>query len=150
LAAHPVVGDALCGLGDALLEDLADRPRELVALRVSAVLDSVYVWTGHTHLALDSVLSRSEIAAVACGPAALAGRDTAVLRAVDELLADDRLARLTYFTLGSEAFGVIVATGFYRTLAAVARDLDPRPDIRPIAGLETPARARETHAGLAS
>jgi alkylhydroperoxidase family enzyme len=148
LAIHPVVGDALLTFGDTLLDDMNPRTRELVALRVSAVLENAYIWHGHCHVARNNVLSLREIAGVAIGPSALVGRDAAVLRAVDELLSDARLGRVAYFALRPEALQVMLATGFYRIVATIMHGVDPEPGVAPILGLETPAQARKTYAAF--
>jgi hypothetical protein len=148
IASQPVIGDGLCALCDALLEGMPTRLRELVALRVSAELDSAYAWHGHVRISCGAVLSRAEIAAVAAGPAAFGGRDAVVLQAVDELLHRGVLRRATRSALGDDELAVKIATGTYRTIASVMAGIDPEPGIPSVAGLESPDRARWTHAAL--
>lgn len=148
LAAHPEFDPAVRCLGNAVGDALRPRTLEVAALRSSAVLANLYAWCGHTHSAIDTVLSRREIAAIASGPTALVGRDAAVARAVDELLSNARLPRSTYFALADEAFGLIIAVGFYRLVATIMQDVDPEPSVAVIAGLETPAAALLTYAAL--
>src|SRR5690242_4961725 len=77
------------GLGDGLRRSMDSRTLEQIALRVSAQRDCLYIWRGHAriaHLSLDPAWSREDIARVATGAAALAGRDAQVVAAVDEVL----------------------------------------------------------------
>jgi alkylhydroperoxidase/carboxymuconolactone decarboxylase family protein YurZ len=150
VSSNPVIGDGLCGLCDALLAGMPARTRELVALRVSAELDSAYAWHGHVRIACGVVLSWEEIAAVAAGPAAFAGYDAIVLRAVDELLHSGSLRDATRSALGTDELVVKIATGTYWTVAAVIAGVEPEPGIAPVAGLESPDRARLTYAAIAS
>ncbi len=148
IASQPVIGDGLCALCDALLEGMPARLRELVALRVSAELDSAYAWHGHVRISCGAVLSRAEIAAVAAGPAAFGGHDAAVLHAVDELLHRGGLRRATRSALGADELAVKIATGTYRTVTSIMAGIEPEPGIPAVAGLESPDRARWTHAAI--
>lgn len=152
LEPQPLIGDALCGLGDVLRDALADRLRALVVLRTCAVLETLglYAWVAHCDFALRHALSYWDIACVAVGPTALRGRDATVALAVDQLLDDGRIDAVVHEALGDDAIAVKVATGAYRTFITVMQDVEPEPDIAPLAGIETPARARETYAKLAS
>lgn len=144
LEAEPVIGDGLCGLGDALLAGLDGRLLELVALRVSAVRDCLYVWRGHCAIAIGrpvGALAADEIARLAAGPAALIGEDAAVVQAVDELLARSELAAATRRRIGARALGIVVATRFYDTVATIMRDAES--DAAPLDGLETPELAAQ-------
>lgn len=144
LKPQPVIKDTVLALCKALAASMRPRLLELVALRTAAVLDSPYVWSGHVFIAAGGVLRRSEIAAAAVGAVAFADRSATVLRAVDELLADHRLATVTRALLGADALGVTVATGAYGLLAGVMAGVGPEPGIPRIAGLESPAAARDT------
>ena len=144
LEPQPVLKDAVLALCKALATSMRPRLLELVALRTAAVLDSRYVWSGHVFIAAEGVLRHSEIAATAVGAVAFAGRSATVLRAVDEILADHRLATATRAQLGSDALHITVATGAYRLLAGVMADVGAEPGIPLIAGLESPAAARDT------
>lgn len=148
IASEPVIGAALCGLCDALLAAMEPRLREFVALRVSAELDCAYAWHGHARISCDAILSTAEIAAIAAGPAAFGGDDAAVLRAVDELLHLGALREETRTALGDAALAVKIATGTYRTIAWIVAGTEPEPGIAAIPGLESPDRARGTHAAL--
>lgn len=148
LAGVPILSAGVCGLCDAVRTALPPRLLELVALFVSAELECEYAFHGHTRIALDGgLLSYAEIAAAAVGPTAFHGPDAVLLGAVGELLSDDRLTRATRFALGDDT-GVIVATGAYRLVASLMGATEPEPGVPPVPGLETPARARDTHAAL--
>jgi alkylhydroperoxidase family enzyme len=139
LEAEPVVGDALCGLGDSLLENANGRMLEFVALRTSVVRDCLYMWRGHCRIALrrpDEPLSAEEIARIAVGPAAFAGSDAATLAAIDELLANGRFSARTRSAVGERELILTIASLFYDTIAIIMRDAVPDED--PVAGLETP------------
>ena len=148
LEAQPVIGYAVCELGDALLRGLADRTRELVALRVNAVLEDLgsYAWAGHCFISVGGVLRESDIARIAAAPHTFDGHDMAVLRAVDALLLGGRLDAALRAELGADRLGVIVATGMYRMVASIMQDVPPEPGTTIHAGIETPARARQTYA----
>lgn len=150
LESQPIVGDALCALGDGIRTAIDVRTRELVALRVGAVRGCHYVWRGHCHIALHLGLTRHDIARVAVGPQALDGRDRAVLRAVDDALADQRVDAQTRGLLGDDALAVTITTGFYDIVTRIMGDAEPEPDAMPIAGLETPDRARQSRSSRAA
>lgn len=142
LGAEPVVGDAFCALGDALLTTANGRMLEFVALRCSALRDCRYVWRGHCRIALrrsDDPLSADEIARIAVGPAAFTGPDVFVLQAIDELLANRRLSAQTRSAIGDRALILTIASLFYDAIATIMQDAEP--DAAPTNGLETPAIA---------
>jgi hypothetical protein len=143
LEAEPVVGAALCGLGDALLDTADGRMLEFVALRSAAARDCMYMWRGHCRIALrraPGALTKTDIAGVATGPKALAGFDAALLTAIDELLADRRLSSASRRALGDRELILTIATLFYETVATIMQDAEP--DEQPLEGLETPSIAR--------
>jgi alkylhydroperoxidase family enzyme len=138
LEAEPIVGDALCELGDALLKNASGRMLEFVALRTSVARDCLYMWRGHCRIALkrpDDPLSPDEIARIA----AFAGSDAAVLAAIDELLSAGRLSARTRSAVGDRELILTIASLFYDTIAIIMRDAEP--DEEAVAGLETPAAA---------
>src|SRR3954468_17314061 len=78
LERRPVIGAGVRALGDGLRASMDHRTLELIALRVSARRDCLYVWRGHcriAHLHIDETLTLTDIARVAAGPHALTGRD---------------------------------------------------------------------------
>lgn len=150
LAPEPLLAQAAYGLGDALRTAMEPRTLELVALRVSAQLDCAYAFQGHCRIALVCGLSYAEVAAAATAPAAFDDPyDAAVLRAVDELLADGRLTSATRSTLGSDELSVTLAIATYQLFCLVMEGIEPEAGIAPIDGLQSPAHARATYAALA-
>jgi AhpD family alkylhydroperoxidase len=149
LQAQPVIGDALCAQGAVLMDEIDHRMRELIALRVSAVRNCEYVWAGHARLARDLALTREEIARVAVGPTVFNGRDSAVLWAVDHVLANRRIDPVTQRMLGEQGvLAVRIAAKFYDTVASIMQYAEREPDVEPVAGVETPAQARGTYAEM--
>jgi len=145
LKTERVIAAGIRVLGDALRAAMPDRTLELVALRVSALLDDAYIWNGHTYIALDCLLTFDEIAGVAAGEAAFTGRDATILRAVEELVRSARLSHETRFALGSQVLSVIVAAGFYRFVATIMQDVPPEPGVPVVPGLEDPEQAAKTY-----
>ncbi|HEX7854610.1 MAG TPA: carboxymuconolactone decarboxylase family protein [Sphingobium sp.] len=105
MANHPGLGMAYNVFGRQILVDstLAVRPRELAVLRIAWHLKSEYEWHYHVGYALSAGVTMAEIAAVRDGPDAAAwvdkDSDAAVLRAVDELIGNSRIADTTWDAL---------------------------------------------------
>ena len=97
LARHPALARAYHTFNGHVLfaTTLSVRQRELLVLRVAAVRQAEYEWAQHVVLARDAGLDDDEIARIADGPDApgWAPLDAAMLRAVDELLADATITR---------------------------------------------------------
>lgn len=149
LKAQPVIGDALCAHGAVLMDEVDHRTRELVALRVSAVRECAYVWSGHVLIAQKLALTPREIQRVAIGPMAYTGRDAAVLWAADHVLARRPIDPVTERVLGkADVLSICVSTMFYDTVASIMRDADPEPGPGPVEGLATPAEARGAYAAM--
>ncbi|MBX6388064.1 MAG: carboxymuconolactone decarboxylase family protein [Frankia sp.] len=119
---------------------LTDRQRELLVLRVAAVRRCGYEWLQHVHLARDAGLTDEEISRIALGPDAPLWDpvDAALLRAVDELIADGRIGDETWATLRDkldvrQLLDVIFTIGAYETVAYMQRsfDIDIDDDLRP-------------------
>lgn len=147
LSGEPVIGDAVCELGDALLTSIDGRMLELIALRVSAARSCLYVWSGHCAIALrrpDGALTPDEIACVAVGPSALSGSDAALVQGVDDLLSHGQLGARTREAIGGNALALGIATCFYDMVTMIMSGAPP--DAPPIPGLETPSRAVATRA----
>ncbi len=122
---------------------LSPRQRELLVLRVAAVRGSEYEWTQHVVLAADVGISDDEVDRVAAGPDAAGWSlgDAALLRAVDELLADAMVTDETWATLAEELdvqqlMDVVFTVGSYDLLAMAFRsfrvelDDDLKPHLR--------------------
>jgi 4-carboxymuconolactone decarboxylase len=145
-AYHTLTGHALFGTS------LSLRQRELVVLRVAAVRDSQYEWLQHVVLAGDVGIAPEEVERVAAGPDApgWSDLDAALLRAVDELLADALIGDATWAALEAELdveqlMDVIFTVGTYDVLAMLFRSFgvpldddlrgrDPRTGAPPAAG----------------
>jgi hypothetical protein len=146
LMVQPVIGEAICALGDTIIDELTDRRRELVALRASALRENAYMWRGHCQIAQQIGLTVAEIARVAVGPTVFDGDDAAVLWAVDQVLTNRRIDPATQCVLGEGGtLSVRIAAKFYDMVASVMHDAEPEPDATPIAGLETAACARAAY-----
>ena len=148
LAGEPALARGIRELCDAVRESLPPRTLELVALYVSAELECLYAWHGHSRLAFDGrLLSYADIAGAAVGPAAFTGADAVLLQAAAELLRDDRLTGPTRAALGDDT-GVKAAVAAYRLVAWLMEGIGPEPGIPPVSGLKTPTHARATYAAL--
>jgi alkylhydroperoxidase family enzyme len=107
---------------------LTPRQRELLVLRVATVRGSGYEWAQHVVLAADVGLTADEIDRVAEGADAegWSALDAAMLRAVDELLADALVADATWATLAAEMdvhqlMDLVFTVGAYDLLAMAFR-----------------------------
>ena len=103
----------------------------MLALRLAAVRDSRYVWAQHVARAEDSGIDMDEVARVAAGPDAPGWSDLerALLRAVDELLADGRIGSETWSVLAGEfdvqpLMDVVFTVGAYDILAMALLTFD--------------------------
>jgi hypothetical protein len=148
LMVQPVIGEAICALGDTIIDELTDRRRELVALRASALRENAYMWRGHCQIARHVGLTLAEIVRVAVGPTVFEGDDAAVLWTVDQVLTNRPIDPATQRMLGEGGMlSVRIAAKFYDMVASVMYDAEPEPGATPIAGLETAAHARAVYAG---
>lgn len=130
LAVHPVLARAFHTFNGHVLfgTTLSVRQRELLVLRVAAVRGSEYEWAQHVVLAGDAGIDAAEIARIAEGPDA-AGWDPvegAMVRAVDELLADARIADATWDVLAAalaerQLMDLVFTVGAYDLLAMAFR-----------------------------
>jgi alkylhydroperoxidase family enzyme len=128
-AYHTFVGHLL------FASTLAPRDRELLVLRVAAVRGADYEWAQHAVIAADVGLTEEEVARVAAGPDADEWRDhdRALLRAVDQLVADARIDEATWMQLAAtlddqQLLDLIFTVGCYETLAMVLRSVDVELD----------------------
>lgn len=142
-----LLADAFLGLGQALNSELDGRVLELVALRVSAARDCLYVWRGHCRIAMHRAsdsLTFDEVARVAAGPHTLNGDDAIVVQAVDEFLARGHMSPATGARLRGRGLDLEVplAAGFYASVSSLMHDA--LPEAAAIAGLETPMLAAAT------
>jgi alkylhydroperoxidase family enzyme len=110
---------------------LSPRQRELLVLRVAAVRESTYEWRQHLVLAGDAGITPEEIARVAEGPDAggWSPVDRAMVRSVDELVADARVADATWEVLAAELeeeqlMDLVFTVGAYDLLAMAFRSFE--------------------------
>jgi AhpD family alkylhydroperoxidase len=130
LAHHPALAHAFHTFNGHVLfaTTLEPRERELLVLRVAAVRGAEYEWAQHVVQGLDAGLTDDEIERVAAGADApgWSSRDAALLRAVDELIADARIGDATWAALGEayddrQRMDVVFTVGAYEVLAMALR-----------------------------
>jgi alkylhydroperoxidase family enzyme len=137
-AHHPVLARAWFTFNGHILTGttLTQRQRELLVLRISVLRQSAYEWGQHVPLAQDCGVDDDEIARVAYGPDAPQWDplDEALLRTVDELVADGVVSDETWAVLADhleppQLLDVIFTVGAYETIAwmfrSCALDFDP-------------------------
>lgn len=100
LLVQPVIGEAICALGDTIINELTDDRRKLVALRASALRENAYMWRSHCQIAQHIGSTVAENARVAVGPTVFEVDDAAVLWAVDHVLTNRRIDPATQRMLG--------------------------------------------------
>jgi alkylhydroperoxidase family enzyme len=107
---------------------LSPRQRELLVLRVAAVRRAEYEWAQHAVLAGDAGLEPDEVARIAEGPdaAGWSPLERAMLRAVDELVAEAVIADATWAALAAELdehqlMDLVFTVGAYEVLAMAFR-----------------------------
>jgi alkylhydroperoxidase family enzyme len=130
LARHPTLTTAYHTFNGHVLfaTTLSTRQRELLVLRVAAVRHATYEWAQHVVLAGDVGISEDEIAWLADGPDAPGWStiDRAMVRAVDELIADAMVSDATWATLAAELdeqqlMDLVFTVGAYDLLAMAMR-----------------------------
>src|SRR3954454_25162668 len=96
LAQHPTLAKAFHTFNGHILfgTSLTPRQRELLVLRVAALRQAAYEWKQHVVLAADVGITPDELNWIADGAEARgwSAFERAMIRAVDELLADARVA----------------------------------------------------------
>lgn len=114
---------------------LSRRESELVILRVASRRGSSYELTQHRRLGRRAGLSADEIAAIEAGDTGgpFSARELLLLRASDELLADDDISDGLWAELGDhfddrERIEVVMLVGHYAMLATALHTLRVRPD----------------------
>jgi 4-carboxymuconolactone decarboxylase len=102
---------------------LTPRVREMLILRIGYLCQSAYEWAAHARAGRAAGLSGEEIRRIAAGPAAgWSADDAALLQAVDDLFANDRVAPATWARLATrfdrrQLLDVLIATGGYRMVS---------------------------------
>lgn len=131
LARNPALFRRWIAFGGVLLDgEIRPRDRELVILRVAYLTDSSYEWAQHAPLALDSGVTRDELAAVRLpvGKENWSEPDTSLLHAVDQLLdlgtIDDPTWEAVHGSLGDAGvIELLMLVGQYQLVALVLRAL---------------------------
>lgn len=108
---------------------LSARQREILIVRVGATRGAYYEWAQHVVLGREAGLTRAEIAALSGdgdGEVRWSPLDAALIRAVDDLIADARIADDTWAALAAEMsteqiLDVICTVGGYDMLAMIMR-----------------------------
>jgi alkylhydroperoxidase family enzyme len=132
-AHHPALAQAYFTFNGHLLlaTTLSERQRELVIMRVAAVRQSSYEWYQHLFVARDAGLTDEEVGRIAYGPDAPLWSDleAAILRAVDEMIADGGISTPTWQVLAAELdtrqiLDLIFTAGGYDTLARMFKSFE--------------------------
>jgi alkylhydroperoxidase family enzyme len=132
MAHHPALARAYNTLNGHLLlaTTLTERQRELIIMRAAVLARSSYEWAQHVFLARDAGLSDLEISWIAWGPDAPLWdeAESALLRAVDELVGDGVIGDQTWTVLSAhldaqQILDVIFTAGSYTMLAWMMRSL---------------------------
>lgn len=138
LAYHPELAKAWLQFNAQVLRatTLSERHRELLILRVTAVRKAAYNWAEHVLMARRCGLDDEEIARVAYGPDApfWDPLDSAILRSVDELVAEGMISDATWGVLaahldGRQLLDVIFVVGAYETIGWMGRSFALEPDV---------------------
>jgi len=143
---------AMNPLGAALLASTRTsmRDRELAILRVALRTGTPYEWANHVPGALAGGATEAEIRAVTDPDATWPDADAALLRAVDDLCADDCVSDATWAALRAhrdeaEIIEFLVLIGYYRLMAGVLNSLGvPVEEGRPAYGAPPAARVAAT------
>lgn len=114
---------------------LARRESELVILRVASRRGSAYELEQHRRLGRRAGLSREEIAAIEgdADHSGFSNRERLLLRATDELVADQDLSDVLWSDLGKEfddreKIEIVMLVGHYSMLATALHALRVQPD----------------------
>ena len=136
LVRNPRVFKRWVPFGHILLNgSLPARDRELLVLRTAHRSGSAYELGHHEQIALECDMDEVEVARVAEGPGAVGWSpfDSALLRAVDELLDDHRISDETWHTLAQRyddrlLIEVPMLVGHYHMLAITLNSLGVEPE----------------------
>ncbi len=134
---HPDLARAFFAFNSHLFHStLSARDRELITVRTGWLRRGEYEWVQHVRMARKAGLSEEEIDAISAGPdSPLWGqRDAALLRAVDDLVADRYVSDGTWKALAGELsrqqlMDLVFTVGAYDLLAMATNtfglELDP-------------------------
>lgn len=102
MAKHPPIFHRQMEMGNVLFNGrISPREREIAVLRISWLAGAAFEWGEHVEIGKRSGLSAEEIERITRGSAAAGWNehDAAILRAVEELLADYAISDATWATL---------------------------------------------------
>jgi 4-carboxymuconolactone decarboxylase len=137
LAHHPKLLKRWSAFGGVLLYGgvLPARERELLILRSGYLCRAPYEWGQHVAIGRASGLTDEEIARVAAGPDAdgWSDDDAVLLRAADELHADNRISDSTWTPLAArwdtqQLIEVCMVVGQYHLVAMTLNSLGVEPE----------------------
>jgi len=119
---------------------LTPRVREMLILRIGYLCQSAYEWAAHARAGRAAGLTGDEIRRIAEGPAAGWGADdAALLQAVDDLFADDRVAPAAWARLATrfdrkQLLDVLITAGGYRMVSMSLNTfgVQPEPNSEPL------------------
>jgi alkylhydroperoxidase family enzyme len=119
---------------------LTPRVREMLILRIGYLCQSAYEWAAHARAGRGAGLTADEIARIAQGPAAgWSADDAALLQAVDDLFADDRVAPAAWARLATrfdrkQLLDVLITAGGYRMVSMSLNTfgVQPEPNSEPL------------------
>jgi 4-carboxymuconolactone decarboxylase len=143
LARHPELFQAWGPFGGYLLTRAAlpFEERELLILRTGLNCGSPYEWGQHARIAVNGGISRETVDRVAAGPDAegWTDRQAALLRAADELHADNVISDATWGSLAAELderqlIEVCMLVGQYHLVAFMLNSVgvQPEPGLEPL------------------
>jgi alkylhydroperoxidase family enzyme len=133
LAHHPELAQAYFTFNGHLLlgTTLSERQREIVIMRVAAVRKSSYEWYQHLFVARDAGLTDEEVGRIAYGADAPLWNEleAAMIRSVDEMIADGGISAETWQTLAKELderqlLDLIFTAGGYDILARLFKSFE--------------------------
>jgi alkylhydroperoxidase family enzyme len=136
-AQHPELARAFFTFNGHVLwaSTLTPRQREIVVLRIAARRQSAYLWGEHLFAGRDAGLTDEEMGRIAFGPEApfLEPLETAMVRAVDELVDDGVISAETWSALAADLdvkqlLDLVFTAGAYETVAWFFRSLDLEVD----------------------
>ena len=122
---HPALAKAFFAFNSHLFHStLSARDRELVTVRAAWLRRGEYEWAQHVRMAKTAGMSDEEVDAISAGPGApvWGPRDAALLRSVDEIVADRYVSDETWKRLGEhfdrrQLMDLVFTVGAYDLLA---------------------------------
>lgn len=134
---HPTLAKAFFQFNTHIFHStLSARDRELVTVRVAWLRGAEYEWAQHARMARNAGMTDEEVEAISSGPDApvWGERDAALLRSVDDIVADHRVGDETWERLGKlldrkQLMDLVFTIGLYDLLAMAMNtfgvELDP-------------------------